>query len=207
MSCFKCSCMLATIGILTVLQPLILIIIDLAWIHSITSYFCISKNECQVWPKAAPKIWWINIWSIRGWFGGESRGCLQDFQHKVAQVLMLTGEVFAVYQQLNEEEKEDADRIKTTLYTAFVLDSFMVYEQFIYGRITESVSSVQWYDWPRFGMCIYGSLCVLSRMVVFTIDQLLAETYYKTEPWFCVPTKSFHGCKMSMQKSNISFHC
>lgn len=71
---------------------------------------------------------------------------MQDFQHKVTQVLRPTGEVFAVYQQLNDEEKEDADRIKTKLYTAFVLDSFMAYEQFIYGRITESVSSVQCYD-------------------------------------------------------------
>lgn len=169
MSCFKCSCMLATIGnLVTVWQPLVLTIYHtLHEFFQLQVIFASAKNRCQVWPKAAPQIWWINIWSIHGWFGGESWSCLQDFQHKVAQVLRLTGEVFAVYQQLNNEEKEDADRIKTKLYTVFVLDLFMVYEQFIYGRITENVSSVQWYDWPRFGMCIYGNLCVLSRMDVF----------------------------------------
>lgn len=38
---------------------------------------------------------------------------------------------FAVYQQLNEDQKSDINRVKTILYTAFATDSFEVYEPFM----------------------------------------------------------------------------
>lgn len=47
--------------------------------------------------------------------------------------LRLTGGAFAVYQQLSNETKADAAKIKEELLSAFAQDSFLAYEQFV-GR-------------------------------------------------------------------------
>ena len=39
-------------------------------------------------------------------------------------------ELFAVYQQLKDEENADTNQIKTILYVAFAMDVFMAYVQF-----------------------------------------------------------------------------
>lgn len=49
--------------------------------------------------------------------------------------LRLTGGAFNVYQQLSEEDKADASRIKEALRTAFAADKFTAYDQFISRRL------------------------------------------------------------------------
>ena len=44
--------------------------------------------------------------------------------------LFLDGPAFAVYDQLKEEEKRDADRIELALKTAFACDKFLAYDEF-----------------------------------------------------------------------------
>ena len=44
--------------------------------------------------------------------------------------LFLDGPAFAVYDQLKEEEKGDADKIKLALRTAFACDKFLTYDEF-----------------------------------------------------------------------------
>ena len=43
----------------------------------------------------------------------------------------LKADVFAVFQQLKEEDKRDFDQIKAALYTAFAADGFMAFDQFV----------------------------------------------------------------------------
>ena len=52
--------------------------------------------------------------------------------------LRLTGGAFAVYQQLDEEKKEDAACIKQALIAAFERDSFVAYDTFIARRLGPS---------------------------------------------------------------------
>lgn len=54
--------------------------------------------------------------------------------------LRLTGGAFSVYQQLGEEDKKDAGKVKTALKFAFGLDSFTAYEKFIKRQIREGES-------------------------------------------------------------------
>ena len=44
--------------------------------------------------------------------------------------LFLDGPAFAVYDQLKEEEKRDADKIELALRTAFACDKFLAYDEF-----------------------------------------------------------------------------
>ena len=44
--------------------------------------------------------------------------------------LFLDGPAFAVYDQLKEEEKRDADKIELALRTAFACDKFLAYNEF-----------------------------------------------------------------------------
>ena len=44
--------------------------------------------------------------------------------------LFLNSPAFAVYDQLKEEEKRDADKIELTLRTAFACDKFLAYDEF-----------------------------------------------------------------------------
>ena len=43
----------------------------------------------------------------------------------------LTGSAFVIYQQLNKKKKEDFDAIKEGFFTAFAMDSFVGYVQFV----------------------------------------------------------------------------
>ena len=45
--------------------------------------------------------------------------------------LRLTGGDFAVYQQLPDEDERDSGKITKALRTAFAVDSFTAYEQFV----------------------------------------------------------------------------
>ena len=49
--------------------------------------------------------------------------------------LRLTGGAFAVYQQLPDADKRDSGKITTALRTAFAVDSFTAYEQFVGRRL------------------------------------------------------------------------
>lgn len=49
--------------------------------------------------------------------------------------LRLTGGAFAVYQQLPDADKKDSEKIKKALRTAFAVDSFIAYEQFVARRL------------------------------------------------------------------------
>ena len=49
--------------------------------------------------------------------------------------LRLTGGAFAVYQQLPDADKRDSGKIKKALRTAFAVDSFTAYEQFVGRRL------------------------------------------------------------------------
>lgn len=49
--------------------------------------------------------------------------------------LRLTGGAFNVYQQLSEDDKRDASRIKAALCTAFAADKFTAYDQFVSRRL------------------------------------------------------------------------
>ena len=44
--------------------------------------------------------------------------------------LFLDGPAFAVYDQLKEEEKRDADKIELALRTVFACDKFLAYDEF-----------------------------------------------------------------------------
>ena len=44
--------------------------------------------------------------------------------------LFLDGPTFAVYDQLKEEEKREADKIELALRTAFACDKFLAYDEF-----------------------------------------------------------------------------
>ena len=48
---------------------------------------------------------------------------------------VLTGGTFAVYQQLPDADKQDIGKITKALRTAFVVDSFTAYEQFVGRRL------------------------------------------------------------------------
>ena len=49
--------------------------------------------------------------------------------------LRLTGGAFAVYQQLPDADKRDSEKITNALRTAFAVDSFTAYEQFVGRRL------------------------------------------------------------------------
>ena len=49
--------------------------------------------------------------------------------------LRLTGGAFAVYQQLPDADKRDSGKITKALRTAFAVDSFTAYEQFVGRRL------------------------------------------------------------------------
>ena len=49
--------------------------------------------------------------------------------------LRLTGGAFAVYQQLPDADKRDSGKITKALQTAFAVDSFTAYEQFVGRRL------------------------------------------------------------------------
>ena len=49
--------------------------------------------------------------------------------------LRLTGGAFAVYQQLPDADKQDIGKITKALRTAFAVDSFTAYEQFVGRRL------------------------------------------------------------------------
>ena len=54
--------------------------------------------------------------------------------------LRLTGGAFSVYQQLDEESKNDAKKIKEALVTAFAADKFSAFEQFVARRLRANES-------------------------------------------------------------------
>ena len=49
--------------------------------------------------------------------------------------LRLTGGAFAIYQQLPDADKRDSEKIAKALRTAFAVDSFTAYEQFVGRRL------------------------------------------------------------------------
>ena len=49
--------------------------------------------------------------------------------------LGLTGGAFAIYQQLPDADKRDSGKITKALRTAFAVDSFTAYEQFVGRRL------------------------------------------------------------------------
>ena len=51
------------------------------------------------------------------------------------QPLRLTGGAFAVYQQLPDADKQDVLKITKALRTAFAVDSFTAYDQFVARRL------------------------------------------------------------------------
>lgn len=54
--------------------------------------------------------------------------------------LRLTGGAFSVYQQLDDADKGDATKIKSALLTAFAIDKFAAYEQFISRKLRRGES-------------------------------------------------------------------
>ena len=54
--------------------------------------------------------------------------------------LRLTGGAFSVYQQLDDESKSDARKIKEALLTAFAADKFSAFEQFVARRLRPNES-------------------------------------------------------------------
>lgn len=50
----------------------------------------------------------------------------------IVVVVVVVG-AFDIYQQLRDKEKQDADKIKTSLYVAFTTDEFAACEQFKIG--------------------------------------------------------------------------
>lgn len=67
---------------------------------------------------------------------GKGGTCLQTVLHEVTGTchsLEAYGwqGIRDVYQQLRDEEKADANKIKSALYVALVMDKFVAYEQFI----------------------------------------------------------------------------
>ena len=54
--------------------------------------------------------------------------------------LRLCGGAFSVYQQLNSTDKEDYDAIKSALTSAFAVDKFVAYEQFVGRRLCSGES-------------------------------------------------------------------
>ena len=50
-------------------------------------------------------------------------------------LLRLTGDAFAVYQQLSDSEKKDIEKVTGALYSAFAVDQFTAYELFMARRL------------------------------------------------------------------------
>ena len=83
--------------------------------------------------------------------------------------LRLMGGAFTVFQQLKEEDKRDFERIKAALYTAFAVDGFMAFDQFVER-------------WLHHGNLVDVYLAELRRLLVLfggISDQGLACTWWK----------------------------
>ena len=74
---------------------------------------------------------------VAEWFEKAELVCrLRNVQDLTAVVpLRLTGGAFAVYQQLNDSEKRDIEKVKSALYSAFAVDQFAAYELFMARRL------------------------------------------------------------------------
>ena len=83
--------------------------------------------------------------------------------------LRLTGGAFAVYQQLPDADKRDSGKITKALRTAFAVDSFIAYEQFVGRRrqpgksVYEFLAKLRRLDVPFGGLSGNARLCFCRR--------------------------------------------
>ena len=93
--------------------------------------------------------------------------------------LRLTGGAFAVYQQLPDADKRDSGKITKALRTAFAVDSFTAYEQFV-GRMMQPgetiyvfLAELPWLAVPFGGLRDNMLACAFVAGLPDTVKQLL----------------------------------
>ena len=77
------------------------------------------------------------------------------------------GGAFAVFHQLKEEDKREFDRIKAALYTAFVADRFMAFDQFAERRLHHGESVDVYQAELRRLLVLFGGISDQGRACAF----------------------------------------
>lgn len=118
---------------------------------------------------------------VAEWFEKAELVCrIRNIKDLTAVVpLRLTGGAFAVYQQLDDSEKKDIEKVKSALYSAFAVDRFVAYELFMARRLkSDEVVDVYLADLRRLSS-LFGGVsdtalsCAFVAGLPDTVRQLL----------------------------------
>ena len=92
----------------------------------------------DIWLEVTTLVQQSQSWPIHNWMDQQGRtsvpmqGEKTRMQGEKTRIPMqLIGGAFTIYQQLNEEKKGNFNAIKEAFFTAFTMDSFVAYIQFV----------------------------------------------------------------------------